>query len=129
QHSFEPIIASGERGLTLHVTDKTILDPGKQLLVDVGAEYQHYAADISRTWMVEPSKRFTAVREAVIDVSDYAMSVLMPGVVMRDYEKEIEQYMGEKLRELGLIKTITYELVRQYFPHATSHYLGLDVHD
>ena len=37
--------------------------------------------------------------------------------------------MGEKLRELGLIKTIDHDNVRQYFPHATSHYLGLDAHD
>ncbi len=38
-------------------------------------------------------------------------------------------YMGEKLRELGLIRTISDDEVRRYFPHATSHFLGLDVHD
>lgn len=128
-HSFNPIVASGERGLTLHIADSQPLDPNKQLQVDVGAEYNHYAADISRAWMREPSKRFLAVRDTVGDVSDYAMSLLKPGTIIRDYEKQVETYMGEKLRELGLIKTIEHDTVRHYFPHATSHFLGIDVHD
>ncbi|MCA9334373.1 M24 family metallopeptidase, partial [Candidatus Saccharibacteria bacterium] len=45
------------------------------------------------------------------------------------YEQKVEQFMGEKLRELGLIKTISREKTREYFPHATSHFLGLNVHD
>lgn len=128
-HSFDSIIASGEKGLTLHITEKGLLDPGKQLLVDVGAEYQHYAADISRTWMREPSKRFTSVWQTVCEVADFAMDLLKPGVVLKDYEKQVEAFMGEKLRELGLIKTIEHDTVRHYFPHATSHFLGIDVHD
>ncbi len=129
KHSFEPIIASGERGLTLHIADKTEMNADKQLLVDVGAEYQHYAADISRTWMREPTKRFQTVHDTVCEVADYAMGLLKPGVVLGEYEKKIETFMGEKLRELGLIKTIEHDSVRHYFPHATSHFLGIDVHD
>lgn len=128
-HSFEPIVASGERGLVLHRSDKAPLDPGKQLLVDVGAAYGHYAADISRTWMRRPTKRFQAVHAAVGEVADFAMGLLKPGVVLKDYESQVEAFMGEKLRELGLIKTIEHDSVRQYFTHATSHFLGIDVHD
>lgn len=128
-HSFSPIVASGERGLILHTFGSEALDPDKQLQIDVGAEYDHYAADISRVWMRQPTRRFLAVHAAVCDVSDYAMSLLKPGVVVRDYEKQVEAYMGEKLRELGLIKTIGHDSVRRYFPHATSHFLGIDVHD
>jgi Xaa-Pro aminopeptidase len=128
-HSFDPVVASGERGLIMHVADKAELDPKKQLLLDVGAEYQHYAADISRTWMVEPTKRFETVYAAVLEVADFAMNLLKPGVVLKDYEKQIEDFMGEKLRELGLIKIIEHDSVRHYFPHATSHFLGIDVHD
>ncbi|HXR49549.1 MAG TPA: M24 family metallopeptidase, partial [Verrucomicrobiae bacterium] len=51
------------------------------------------------------------------------------GMIMSDYEQQVEHFMGEKLRELGLIKTITHENVRLYYPHATSHFLGLNVHD
>ncbi len=129
KHSFEPIVASGERGLTMHVSDKMEMDPNKQLLIDVGAEFDHYAADISRTWMRNPSKRFLEVKNTVSDVADYAISLLKPGVILRDYEKKIEIYMGEKLRELGLIQTIETGNVRKYFPHATSHFLGIDTHD
>ncbi len=129
KHSFDPIVASGERGITLHIADKAEIDQDKQLLVDVGAEYQHYAADISRTWMREPSKRFTSVHDAVVEVADFAMNLLKPGVVLKDYEKQVEGFMGEKLRALGLIKTINHETVRNYFPHGTSHFLGIDVHD
>lgn len=128
-HSFDPIIAGGERGLTLHISDKKPLDPSKQLLIDIGAEFNHYAADISRTFMKSPSKRFTQIKFAVCDVSDYAYEILKPGVMLRDYENKIQEYMGEKLRELGLIKVANQQNIRKYFPHATSHFLGLDVHD
>ncbi len=128
-HSFDPIVASAERGLVLHRTDKAEIDPDKQLLVDVGAAYNHYAADISRTWMRNPTKRFMAVHDAVCEVADYAMAMLKPGVILQDYEKKVETFMGEKLRELGLIKTIEHDEVRKYFSHATSHFLGIDVHD
>jgi Xaa-Pro aminopeptidase len=57
------------------------------------------------------------------------MGLLKPGVLLHDYEEQIEHYMGEKLRELGLIKSISHDAVREYYPHATSHYLGLNVHD
>ncbi len=128
-HSFEPIISSGARGLVLHQTEKAAVEADKQLLVDVGAEFEHYAADISRTWMRQPSKRFIAVHSAVCEVADYAMSLLKPGIVLSKYEKQVESFMGEKLRELGLIKVINHDNVRQYFSHATSHFLGIDVHD
>ena len=48
---------------------------------------------------------------------------------MSEYESEVAQFVGEKLRELGVIKSIDRQLVRQYFPHATSHFLGIDAHD
>jgi len=98
--------------------------------MDVGAEYQHYAADITRTISLSaPSRRQQAVHAAVLDVQAYGFSLLNPGVDLKEYEQSIEQYMGEKLRELGLIKTIDHESVRAYYPHATSHFLGLNVHD
>lgn len=129
-HSFEPIVAGGDKSLVMHpFGNNGKLKKGEQLLVDVGAEYDHYAADISRTWIRQPSKRFTAVYDAVLGVADYAMSILEPGIILREYEKKIETVMGEKLRELGLIKTIEHEMVKHYFPHNTSHFLGIDVHD
>jgi Xaa-Pro aminopeptidase len=101
------------------------------LILDVGAEVEHYAADITRTFSLSgrPSSRQQAVHAAVSEVQQYAFSLLKPGVMMREYEQQIEQFMGEKLRELGLIKTIEHDEVRKFYPHATSHFLGLNVHD
>src|SRR5262249_2393200 len=63
------------------------------------------------------------------DVSEHAQQVLKPGVIPRDYEQQVEHFMGEKLRALGLVRSISHSDVRRYFAHSTSHYLGIDVHD
>jgi len=130
-HAFEPIIAGGERACTLHnIGSEGILSADELLLFDVGAEYQGYAADISRTVSIgSPSKRQHQVHEAVQEVQTYAFSLLRPGIALPEYEKQVEHFMGEKLRELDLIKSITTEAVRAFYPHAASHHLGLDVHD
>lgn len=130
-HAFEPIVASGERACVLHnVANNGQLASDELVLLDVGAQIEHYAADISRTFSLSsPSRRQETVHAAVLAVQDYAFSLLGPGVNLREYEQKIEHYMGKKLRELGLIKTIDHDAVRQFYPHATSHFLGLNVHD
>lgn len=131
-HAFPPIVASGERACMLHYNKNSeALTTGDLLILDVGAEADFYAADIARTVVLggKPTRRQQLVHQAVKDAQDHAYSLLKPGVVMRQYEKQMEEFMGEKLRELGLLKTITPEGVRHYFPHATSHFLGLDTHD
>jgi Xaa-Pro aminopeptidase len=131
-HAFEPIVASGERACTLHnVVNTGALAADELVLVDVGAQVEQYAADITRTYSLNasPSRRQQAVHAAVLEVQAFAFGLLRPGILLKDYEQQIEHYMGEKLRELGLIKTITHDEVRHFYPHATSHFLGLNVHD
>ena len=130
-HAYAPIIASGKNACTLHyMSNNDGIAEGGLVLLDVGAEADGYAADISRTYAAaEPNKRQQQVWQAVMDVQEFAFEAVRPGVVIGEYEKSIEAFMGEKLRELGLIKTIEHESVRRYYPHATSHFLGLDVHD
>jgi Xaa-Pro aminopeptidase len=131
-HAFEPIVAGGERACTLHnVANNGALAASELLLIDTGAEVEHYAADITRTisFSGRPSRRQQAVYAAVKDVQAFGFGLLKPGVSLRDYEQQIEHYMGEKLRELGLIKTISHDEVRSYYPHSTSHFMGLNVHD
>lgn len=130
-HAFAPTIAGGARACTLHNgTSREALSADELLLCDVGAEFDHYAADITRTFSVKaPSRRQQAVYAAVLEVHAYAVSLLRPGVLLKEYESDVEHFMGEKLRELGLIKTIERETVRQFYPHATSHFLGLNAHD
>src|SRR5690606_23320945 len=104
---------------------------GRLLLVDAAARYQNYAADITRTVSInsKPTKRQQAVMESVESVHDFAFSQLKPGLQLDDYEESVENFMGEELKKLGLIKEISTKNVRKYFPHATGHFLGLDVHD
>lgn len=131
-HAFPPIVASGERACTLHsMSNDAPLATGDLLILDVGAMAEYYAADITRTVVLggHASRRQQLVHAAVKEAQDYACSLLKPGVIVREYEKQMEAFMGEKLRELGLIKSITREDVRRYFPNATSHFLGLDTHD
>lgn len=128
-HAYSPVVAGGANTCTLHHSASAGLKPGP-LYIDAGAEYQHYAADITRTYFLGgATKRQAKVYQAVLDVQAFAKSLLKPGVKIREYEAEVEQFMGEKLRELGVIKLIEKETVRKYFPHATSHSLGLDTHD
>jgi Xaa-Pro aminopeptidase len=130
-HAFEPIVAGGIRACTLHnIANSGTLAPQTLLVCDVGAEVEHYAADITRTFAVgQPTKRQQAVYDAVLEVQNYAKSLLHPGVILKEYESHVEQFMGEKLRALGLIKSIEHEDVRRFYPHAASHFMGLTVHD
>lgn len=130
-NAFEPIVASGERACVLHnMANNAELAKNDLVVVDVGAQYNHYASDISRTVVIgNASRRKQAVHAAVVEVQAYAISLLKPGVMLKDYEHQVVMFMGEKLRELGLIKTIDEETVREFYPHATSHFVGLNVHD
>lgn len=130
-HAFEPIVAGGQRACTLHnVANNGTINKRELLLIDTGAEVEHYAADITRTIALgNPTRRQQAAHAAVADVQNFAFGLLRPGITPKDYEQQIANFMGEKLRELGLIKTINHANVRKYYPHGTSHFLGLNVHD
>ena len=130
-HAFEPIVAAGLRACTVHnFANNGAFASGELVVCDVGAEVEHYAADITRTFARnQPSKRQQAVYAAVLEVQDYAKSLLKPGILLKGYEQQVEQFMGEKLRALGLIKNVEHDTVRAFYPHGTSHFLGLNVHD
>lgn len=131
-HGFTPVVASGQRACTMHhMANEGTLASDELLVLDVGANYHQYAADVARTVSLggRPSRRQQLVYEAVFESQDYAFSLLEPGIVPNEYEEQMELYVGEKLRELGLIKSINRDTVRKFFPHRTSHYLGLDAHD
>lgn len=125
------IVGGGGNACVLHYeSNQSELEPGQLVLIDSGAEIEFYSADISRTYSRgRPTKRQRQVFDAVKAVYDFALSNLKPGISIKDNEKLVENYMGEQLRSLGLIDKPTREKVRTYFPHATSHFLGLDVHD
>lgn len=130
-HAYEPIVASGKNACTLHYTENNApIDKHGLLLVDVGAEVDHYAADITRTIApVIATPRQQAVFNAVLDVQEWAKQQLKPGVLVKEYETAVEKYLGEQLKKLKLIKTNSRKNVREFYPQLTSHHLGLDTHD
>ncbi len=131
KHAFTPIVGSGINSTIIHSTlNNSEIDINLPIVMDVGARFNNYSADITRTVVPgKPSKRLRNVYDAVLSAQDYALTLLKPGVILEEYEEEMEKYIGEKLRELGLIKIIDRENVRKYFPHMVSHFLGIDVHD
>lgn len=130
-HAFDPIVGAGADGTTLHHVDNNgPIATHDMIVLDVGASVEHYTADITRTVCKQPfSQRQADVFQAVATVQDYALGLLRPGVLLKDYEAAVATCMSEQLQRLGLIKTTTADQIRRYFPHATSHFLGLDVHD
>lgn len=130
EFAYTPIIASGKNALILHYTQNNSgIDQKDFLLLDVAAKYGGYCTDVTRTVVNVPSKRQQNVYTTTLAVQDFAISLLKPGVLLEDYEQKIHEFMGEKLRELGLIKSISKETVREFYPHSTSHFLGIDPHD
>lgn len=130
-HAFAPIVAGGEHACVLHnIANNGLLKKNQLLLCDVGAEYSHYAADITRTVSLgTPSSRQSCVYAAVSETQSYALSLLRPGIVLKQYETKVEQYLGKKLLSLGLISSSDRAQIRKYMPHAVSHFLGLNAHD
>lgn len=128
---FPSIVAGGVNACTIHYLDNNAaLAKANFVLLDVSAEINNYAADISVTyWRKSQTAREKEVYAAVKEAQEHAFSLLKPGVVYRDYEKQMEKFMGKQLNKLGVINTNKKEDIRKYFPHRTSHQLGLDVHD
>lgn len=138
-HSFYPIIASGNNANCLHYNDNNDqCDDGELLLLDFGAEYANYTSDISRTIPVNGkySPRQKEVFNAVLRIQKQAMSLITPGNTIDNVNKEVAVIMEKELIGLGLfseedVKKQDKEkpLYIKYFPHGTSHFMGLDVHD
>lgn len=129
--AYDTIAASGPNACIMHYgSNAQPLLAGQSIMIDAGAAFNRYAADITRTYMLgPPDKRHEQVWTAVKEVYDFAASNLKPGISIRQNERAVEQFMGEKLRSLGLIRNVERAEIRTFFPHATSHFLGLDVHD
>ncbi len=131
-HAYQPIVACGQNAATIHyIENNHPMTPGHMLLLDVGAEAQNYSADITRTYSLsEPSKRQQQVHDAVRQVHAAALELLKPGINMRKYETEVDIIMAKQLKKLKLLDDITdKKKLKKYYPHLTSHFLGLDTHD
>lgn len=138
-HAYEPIIASGDRARTLHYIDNNQeCKDGELILMDFGAEYGNYNADLTRTIPVNGkfTKRQKEVYNACLAVHNYCKSILKPGIRFPDYVKKMGEEMTRQQLKIGLITKADVKnedpanpAYRKYMYHGVSHHLGLVVHD
>lgn len=138
-HAYGCIIASGDRARVLHyVENNSECKDGELILMDFGAEYGNYCADMTRTIPVNGkfSKRQKEVYNAVLDAHNYGKKLLKPGIVFTDYVNKMNQEMEKQILKLGLITKNDIKnqdpadpAYRKYFYHGVTHHLGIDVHD
>ena len=137
--AYTPIVASGKNACVLHyIENNQLCQDGDVILLDVGAEYANYSSDLTRC--IPVNGRFTArqkaVYNAVLQVKNEATKLLVPGIIMAEYHKQVGNLMEEQLVNLGLIsmddiksQDPAWPAYKKYFMHGTSHFLGLDTHD
>ncbi len=137
--AFETIVASGIDSCTLHYVrnDKQCND-GDLILIDFGAQYANFTSDVTRTVPVNGkfSKRQKEVYNAVLKIQKVAIKMLKPGNTLEKYQKDVSKLVEAALIRLGVLKKAEVKkqsedspLYKKFFPHGTSHHLGLDVHD
>lgn len=137
--AYGSIIASGDRARTLHyVSNNQECKDGELLLMDFGAEYGGYNADLTRTIPVNGkfTRRQKQVYNACLALHDYAKSLLKPGITIVDYTDKVGAEATQQFLKIGLLKKTDVKnedadnrAYRKYLYHGISHHLGLDVHD
>jgi Xaa-Pro aminopeptidase len=137
--AYNPIIASGANACALHyLSNDQTCKKGDLLLLDVGASYANYNADLTRTIPVSGrfSRRQKQVYNAVLRVLRASIKAAVVGKLHRDWQREAQAMMNDELLSLGLLKpadikkqTVDEPACRKYFMHGLGHLLGLDVHD
>ena len=137
--AYGSIIASGDRARTLHyVSNNEECKDGELVLMDFGAEYGGYCADLTRT--VPVSGKFTrrqkTVYNACLHLHDYAKSLLKPGISIVEYTDKVGEEATQQFLKIGLLKKSDVKnedpenrAYRKYLYHGISHHLGVDVHD
>jgi len=137
--AYGSIIASGDRARTLHyVFNNEECKDGELVLMDFGANYGGYAADLTRTVPVNGkfTKRQKEVYNACLHLHNYAKGLLKPGITIAEYHEKVGEEATKTFIKTGLLKKEDVKnedkenrAYRKYLYHGISHHLGLDVHD
>lgn len=129
-NSFPTIAASGADGVILHyVENAKALCEGDLVLIDLGAQYKQYAADISRTYPVSGkfTERQKTLYNIVLKAQEAVIEAIKPGTLIESLNDVCKKVLAESLIHIGLIEQP--EDLQKYYYHGVSHHLGLDVHD
>ncbi len=140
--AYGSIIASGDRARTLHyVSNNEVCNDGELILMDFGANYGGYCADLTRTIPVNGkfTKRQKEVYNSCLHLHNYAKSILKPGISIVDYTGKVGDEANKQFLKIGLLKkedvknedrsVLETRPFRKYLYHGISHHLGVDVHD
>ena len=137
--AYSSIIAGGDRARTLHyVENNQACKAGELILMDFGAEYGNYCADLTRTIPVNGkfSSRQKIVYNACLHLHHYAASILKPGITILDYTEKVGEEATKLFQKIGLLQKVDIKnedpenrAYRKYLYHGISHHLGIDVHD
>jgi len=138
-HAFHPIMASGINACVMHyITNNNICKDGEVILLDFGAEYANYNADVTRCLPVNGkfTPRQREVYQSVLKIMRISRNMIVKGNTMDKLRKDVGKVVESELIDLGLLSRHDVDrqdpdapLYRKYFPHGISHHLGLDVHD
>lgn len=137
--AYNTIVASGDRARTLHyVSNNQACEDGDLVLMDFGAAYGGYNADLTRTIPVNGkfTRRQKTVYNVCLHLHNYAKSLLKPGISLIDYTEKLGEEATQQFLKIGLLKKTDLKnedpenrAYRKYLYHGISHHLGLDVHD
>ena len=129
---YPDIVGCGPNATTLHYDlSQGPVKSGELMLMDVGAEYEHYTADITRTFPVNGrfSPEQAAIYQIVYDAQEAVAKASKPGVTLSDVSRAGTEVIKDGLLKLGLITDRNSNQYRVFFMHGTSHWLGMNVHD
>ena len=129
---YPSIVGCGPNATVLHYEESQgQVTPGELVLMDVGAEYDHYSADVTRTFPVNGkfSRAQAEIYQIVYDAQDAAARVARPGALKSDVHRAATEVIKDGLLKLGLIVDRNSSQYRVWFMHGTSHWLGMNVHD
>ena len=137
--AYGSIVACGDRARTLHyVSNNQECRDGELILMDFGARYGGYCADLTRTVPVNGkfTKRQAEVYNACLHLHNFAKSLLKPGISVNDYTEKVGEEASSTFVRIGLLKESDIKnedkenrAYRKYLYHGISHHLGIDVHD
>ena len=128
--AFKTIAAGGKNATVLHyVNNNSVVNDGELVLLDLGAQYNYYNGDISRTFPINGkfTERQKQIYNIVLKVQLETMKIVKPGVPFKELNLTARKIFVEELSKIGLSNNDE-ELSKYYF-HGVSHYLGLDTHD
>ena len=129
---YPSIVGCGPNATTLHYEEASgAVTPGSLLLMDVGAEYQHYTADVTRTFPVNGkfSKEQAEIYQIVYDAQEAAAKATKPGATMQQVSEAASTVIKDGLFRLGLITDKNSDQFRIFYMHGLGHWLGMNVHD